>query len=127
MKAAEKAADREQAIDNIKRAFERAVRDEDGRVMIYTILRSATGQSRKYQIFTLDRENGTPHWLMWSVAQVAGYRMDRKSARDCVIVGGGGFDGAEELAEWAALAAIGKRPGQISRVEITRTYRTEKL
>lgn len=83
---------------NIERAFKVAVRDDRGRVMLYTIQRSPNG----YAIFTIDSQGGLPHWLMWSVAKIGGYRLNRSGARDYVTLGGGGYSKADELCDTVA-------------------------
>ena len=90
--------DLEDARDNIRRALKAAVRDRSGRAVIYTIQRTPSG----YAVFTIDSSSGMPHWLMWSVAQVGGYRLNRSGSRDYVTLGGGGYSKSDEICDTIA-------------------------
>jgi hypothetical protein len=79
--------DHTQALWNLITAIADGVTDSHGTPRVYVMRgpESRTGATVKLQFFTIDRTDGNPRWLMWTLSHLTNHKRYRGGARDYVV------------------------------------------
>lgn len=79
------ATDKQDALNNMRRSVEYAITDQTGKPILYVVRYGA--KTRQFKVFTIDRRDGRPSWLMWSLHTLEGYRLNNANGEDTITVG----------------------------------------
>ncbi len=87
------------AVESLRRAHDGALRGFGGKVTIYVTTEYTRSSNRRCTAFTIDAENAAPRWLMGALSVVSGRRLHRKGPRVALMMSGGNYNAAYEVAD----------------------------